>query len=918
MDGIKKITGILLLLFAGCQLTAPVAQRLDEPEPFRFASFSQVPASPAPLVGSIFGTPVRTSTVPEELAVSEVDPHLPEVPEVPEEDYLEEILFELEEKATILSIARQEELLSPNQWVKNMALINMLDTGRKPSASSISPEERQRQEQRGRLNLSRDELAKRSNQRLDYVDGSASDWRWMHRGVDQLYAMPTEHRENTVVFLRDKKYRDGNQYETLRANAAILLGREGDPSVRKYLLGLVQSESIPQNIRCAAIEVLGRMPIITAADLLPLLDNVKDREIEMTDRKTGEKTWQRQPGNTDVWEELLMAIAEKMEPWEHVCFLEPFHASAIDIRLKTAKIWRRASLEKRPTGELPEKFLEIAKQRDTSPEIRVELIKTLGAWRLPELFQYLEPDLQSRQMAEVRHAAMLALAGAGCQEAIPIIKDQTKESNPATRAVAAEALRKLGAYDEVFKLANDAHYLVCIEVAGAFSERCTRQTATLAQSYLSNTNAKVQLATVEALRSWSIEESGPLFLQAAKSFHPDVRRRATAMLAEHGVSYSGFDPADRPERQTEQYDELVQVFHESVGVDPRIESAGKERLARSDSAIRQVSAMVPEDYALTEVRRCLDDWSDHEQRPLIQRRLTAHGRRLMPLVDHLLTAENRKIPESLDRVFAEVEPGFREIENLKSADANTRRRAAAELAKSGVIDPPSKVAAQRMLDAATQQTTDVIVLHSLFAALQNDPDSASQLARSLMHSPSPMVRKLACEALGEFGGSDDVALMREALRDPSREVVREALRGIDALLTETANASDSSVVEALLAMLLGNGNDPTLQTDAAATLHRLGRVEGTEALRRFAASPDYRIKTYAAKQISELNDPVFTPILLSFLDDGNATVKSAALKGLPRVAGQDIGRIGLNTHSDISQTQQQIDRWKAWGRDRRE
>jgi len=914
MNGVRIITGILLLLFAGCQLTAPVAQRLDEPDPFRLATLPPLTADPPAQnfgsPGSIFGAPIRTHEIPAEPVIADVAHE-----GVEEEDFA----FEWEEEVSLVTVAKQEELLSSNQWVKNVALISLLDTGKKLNVSATSLEERKRLEELKLLNMSPSEQAKRSSRQFDYVDGSASDWRWMHRGVDQLSALPTEQWEDAVVFLRDRKYRD-NKYQTLRANAAILLGRDGNPKVGTALLQLVQHESIPQNIRCAAIEVLGRMPTITASDLIPLLDHVKEREVETTDRKTGEKIRQPQPGNVDVWEELLIAIAEKVDPWEHACFLEPFHATTFDIRLKTAKIWRRQSLQKqtleRPAGELPEKFLEIAK-RETNPTMRIEIIKTLGAWRAPDLFRYLEQDLKNPRSAEVRNAAMLALADAGCQEAIPTVKDQTKESNPASRAAAAEALRKLGAFEEVFKLANDPSPLVLVEVAHALSERCTRQTVTFAQSFLSQNNAKVQGATVEAIGSWSIEESGPLLLQAAKSFHSDVRRRATAMLAEHGVSYSNFDPDERPERQTQQHEELVQVFRETVGVDPHLESNGKERVVKNDPAIRQVSAVMPEDHALTVVRDCLDDWLDRglpaEERQLVQRRLIAQGSRLMSLVDHLLLVEKRSIPESLDRVFAEVEPMFKEIEGLKSNDPAMRRRAAAELERT--VASPSKLAAKRMIDIAAQQT-DLSVLHSLLVALHHDPDSASQLARTLLQSPSPAIRKLACEALGEFGGSEDVALLRESLRDSSRVVVKGALQGMDALLAEAENAGDSSVMEALMALLLGN--DPGLQTDAAATLHRLGRREGTDALRRQAASSDYRIKTYAANTIAGLSDPVFTEILLGFLDDGNATVKNAALKGLPRVAGKDFGSTGLTPNSGVAQTQQQIDRWKAWGRERRE
>ena len=884
MNGIRKISGIILLLFVGCLSTAPVAQRLEESDPFRFPPVLNLPA---PLPGGL-RPPLLDSPEPETADV---------VDEMPEDD---EFIFEPEETPP-MSLDDQAALLSQNQWSKNLARINMLDSERKSKLTPQTLEDLQRRKQMNLLNMSEQERIKWQSQQFDYVDGSAVDWRWMHRGVDQLHALPKEQRKSIEVFLRDKKY--SNQ-KILQANTAILLGRDGNPKVGKsFLLPLAKDEKTHAFIRCAAVEVLGRMSSITADDLISLLDNVKDREIETTDKKTGEPIRQRQPGNVDVWSELLMAIAEKIEPWEHTCFIEPFYSSNGEIRLTTAKIWRKNSSQQQPKGALPEKFLEIAK-REHNPLVRVEIIKTLGAWKTPDLFTLLENDLK-HPTADVRNAAMLTLADARCQEAIPVVKDQFRAGG-ANRVAAVSALRKLGAFDEVFKCVDDQDAQVRIEVAKTFSERCSPQTAKFAETYVSDRNAKVQLATIEAVNSWSIEESGRVLLLAAKSFHSDVRSRAVEMLAEHGVDYPGFDPEDRPENQTARYQELVEIFCEEIGVDPRLDLTGKEHPAANKSTIQQVSALVPEDATLTEVRRCLDDWSDVQQRPLIQRRLVAHGSRLMPSIDHLLTVEKRTIPESLDRVFAEVEPMFREIEKLRSDDLSTRRRAAAELKQLGVMDRPSKLAAKRIVDLTAKQE-DAFVLTSLLSALQNaDPELVCQLARPLMQSESAQVRRVSCEMLRQFGSSEDVELLQDALRDPSRSVVRGALQAMDALLEE--EDADSPVFVTLKTML--SQSDPELQTAIAAIVHRLGHQEGTDTFRRLAMSSDHRHRIDVARTVSELNDPMFIPMLIRFLDDGNGTVRSEALKGLPKLADRDIGR--------GEPTQQQIDRWKAWAKERRE
>ena len=419
----------------------------------------------------------------------------------------------------------------------------------------------------------------------------------------------------------------------------------------------------------------------------------------------------------------------------------------------------------------------------------------------------------------------------------------------------------------------------------------------------------VQLATIKAVGGWSIEEAGELFLTGARSMHVDVRHRATAMLAQRGISYSGFNPEARPDNQSAQYQELVQAFRDIVGFDPMLDSDIAERPATTTSAIRQTSATVPGDATIAEVRRSLDDWSNPDQRELIQRRLTAHGTRLMPMIDHLMTVENRHIPETLDRVFAEVDPTFREIERLKSNDLGTLRGAARELARSGATNTPSKLAARRIIDLTVRHNdTEVITL--VPAALRNaDPNYVAELARPLLQSQSEAIRRLGCELLMRHGSSADVPLLHESLRDSSRAVVWGALMAIDALWDD---ADDNASVLATMNTLLLHDN-LQLRTDAAATLHRLGQRSGAEALRRLAMHSDHRARIYVAQTVSQLGDQSFVPTLLRFLDDSNATVRDAALTGLPQLVGEDIGRSGLSQTSNVAQTQQMIDTWKAWG-----
>jgi len=895
------------LLIVGCQSTVPVSPQFETLDPFRFAA--------APLPVQHRDTPLWNFTFLEEPPPEEQDidenpnDEIPDDLDVPNDEEVPEPEFSFEfDTPPPLTEAEQAGLLAQNQWTKNHARIIMLDTGKTLNPNALSSEERQRRDQINRINMSQQEQANRQSQQWEYIDGTASEWRWMHRGIEKLSAIPPEQRAHPrKVFLNDK-YK--NQ-RILQANAAILWGRDGAPEAARLLRQLVQSEAVHIHIRCAAAEVLGRMPTVAAEELIPLLESVKDREVNALNRQTGEMEPRHQPGITEIWEELLIAIAEKIAPWEHPCFLEPFYSSTSKIRLETAKIWRRKSLQQRLEGTLPEKFLEIAR-REGNAEVRVEIIRTLAAWDVPDLFRFLENDLRN-PIAEVRNAAMLALADTRNREAVPFAKNQLRDSVvAANRAAAVSALRKIGEFDELFRLADDPAAQVRLEVARALAERCTPQTANLARTYISDRSRDVQQATLEAVAGWSLEESGAVFLTAVKSMHREIRHRAVEMLAQRGVSHSGFDPEARPESQTMQYQELVEVFREKTGIDPRLDFIAAER------PVVTASASVPDSRTLEEIRRSLDDWADRTlsqtERQLLEHRLKQHGQRLMPAVDHLMTAENRRIPESLDRVFAEVEPMFREMDKLRSGDIPAKRNAARELARLGAMNSPSKLAARRIIDL-TARENDPMVLASLLSSLQHaDPELVCQLARPLLQSESPEVRRVSCEMLMQFGKGEDVVLLQEALHDSSQAVVRDALRAIDYLWDESA---DNSAVLATLKSMLHQQGDAALQVDVAATLHRFGYSEGTEALGRFAASSDFRVKAHLAVRVAELQDERFVPILIRFLDDSNATVRSRALEALPRLVGQDIGRAGASRTSDVAQTQQQIDLWKAWDRERR-
>ncbi|MDR1268592.1 MAG: HEAT repeat domain-containing protein, partial [Planctomycetaceae bacterium] len=713
----------------------------------------------------------------------------------------------------------------------------------------------------------------------------------------------------------------GTSYRVLRANAAILLGRDGDPLAEKELIEIVKSKSLKNELRCAAAETLGTLQTVLPDVLIPLLEQFREREIETKNKQTGLSVKNIESGIPVLWLELLTALAERLEPWEHPCFLEPFSARNFEIRYQTAKLWRQHSPPKKRNGKtaggwefrLPEIYLEYVR-RETNPMIRTEMIRTLGLWKEPEIWEFLQHDLNGEMM--VRHAAIMALAEAGCREAVPAIQQKLHDSVAINRAKAVESLRKLGCFEDVFPMVDDQDSSVRLEAVKAFADCCSPKTVTLARRMINDQYEKVRKATLDALVGWSLEESGQLLLEAAKSPHASTRQQALEILAKYGIAVKELNPLDVPKNQTEQYEKLIQYFHEVIG---SAELYSQDRQSNDFSALQRI---YPNDLILDEIRYCLDDWQNAGRLPAerqeIRNRFVSQADQLLPALNYLYEFERRKIPESLDSVLAETNPVFEWIVQLKSNDVNEQRKAASELAQWSSVRSVEmdKLTLRRIADQANRQTDSSVLVSLLEVMRKNDSESAKRLATILLQSESSKLRCQACEIFQESGDGRDLPKLIELLYDSNRNVFQSSLNAVLAVFskaeTDDFEKERTEIIERLETKLLQN--DVWIQLEAATALHQFGDLTGEETFRRLALSTDPRIRCEVARKIAELGDLVFVPVLISFLDDRNNSVRQAALTGLPKLAGEEIEILdfGQSYSKEISITQQKITRWKKW------
>jgi HEAT repeat protein len=166
---------------------------------------------------------------------------------------------------------------------------------------------------------------------------------------------------------------------------------------------------------------------------------------------------------------------------------------------------------------------------------------------------------------------------------------------------------------------------------------------------------------------------------------------------------------------------------------------------------------------------------------------------------------------------APAENGHPGPDDLKSGDADTRRRAVRALGQRAQAVPV-------LMDALGRES-DAAVIEAIFTALEAIPEAAQPLA-SLLRSDDAGLRNDAVEAL-------------QAMPDTVRPLLPGLLADGDAdvriLAVEVVRCLPSSEVERLLCGMLEHEGDPNVCTAAVEVLAEAGTAEAAPTLRRLAA-----------------------------------------------------------------------------------
>lgn len=168
--------------------------------------------------------------------------------------------------------------------------------------------------------------------------------------------------------------------------------------------------------------------------------------------------------------------------------------------------------------------------------------------------------------------------------------------------------------------------------------------------------------------------------------------------------------------------------------------------------------------------------------------------------------------------------------DLKSGDADTRRRAVRALAQRSQAVP--------VLMDALERESDAAVIEAIFTALEEIPEAALPLV-SLLRSDDAGLRNGAVEAL---------QAMPETVRPLLPGLLSDGDADVRILAVEVVRCLPSIEVGTLLCGVLERESDPNVCTAAVQVLAEVGTAEAIPTLRRLAGRfPSQPMLPFAAR-----------------------------------------------------------------------
>jgi HEAT repeat protein len=159
-----------------------------------------------------------------------------------------------------------------------------------------------------------------------------------------------------------------------------------------------------------------------------------------------------------------------------------------------------------------------------------------------------------------------------------------------------------------------------------------------------------------------------------------------------------------------------------------------------------------------------------------------------------------------------------------------------------------------------------------------------------MRDADPAIQRAAAAALGDVGA---VSVLAQALKDPDKDVRRNAVRPLRRVVTRGGSSGDPAATKAVVAALADALKDPDagVRRAAASSLGALGPV-AVDAIPSLAATTmdsDLSVRNATIEALGRMGSPAAVPVLVRALKDPQTA--SLAVRALGKMGPTARGAI---------------------------
>jgi HEAT repeat protein len=223
---------------------------------------------------------------------------------------------------------------------------------------------------------------------------------------------------------------------------------------------------------------------------------------------------------------------------------------------------------------------------------------------------------------------------------------------------------------------------------------------------------------------------------------------------------------------------------------------------------------------------------------------------------------------------------------LQDPDPSTQRKAV-EALRLGF-----EVQAVPVLNRAVETGGPSVRIEAIRALAQIQPPAPETIATlsKAMRDADPAIQRAAAAALGDVGA---VSVLAQALKDPDKDVRRNAVRPLRRVVTRGGSSGDPAATKAVVAALADALKDPDagVRRAAASSLGALGPV-AVDAIPGLAATTmdsDLSVRNATIEALGRMGSPAAVPVLVRALKDPQTA--SLAVRALGKMGPTARGAI---------------------------